>query len=65
MSKRNNQLLIQDMLQSARAIVQYTDGLDYDAFISDQKTMDAVIRNFEILGEASMRIDPDFKIMQS
>lgn len=61
MSKRDNLLLLEDMLQSANKIKQYTDGLNYNAFISDDKTIDAVVRNFEIIGEAANRIDPDFR----
>ncbi len=61
MSKRDNILLLDDMLQSARKIKLYTKNIDYDAFISDEKTIDAVVRNFEIIGEAANRIDPDFK----
>jgi uncharacterized protein with HEPN domain len=30
-------------------------------FLVDDKTIDAVVRNFEIIGEAANRIDPDFK----
>ena len=36
--------------------------MNYDSFIKDDKTIDAVIRNFEIIGEASNRIDDDFKL---
>ena len=61
MSKRDNLLLLEDMLQAANKIKQYTENLDYDAFISDDKTIDAVVRNFEIIGEAANRIDPDFR----
>lgn len=49
------------MLQSAQKIKQYTEGLDFDSFVSDDKTKDAVVRNFEIIGEAANRVDPDFK----
>jgi uncharacterized protein with HEPN domain len=49
------------MLQSAQKIKRYTKGLDFDLFLSDDKTSDAVIRNFEIIGEAANRIDPDFR----
>lgn len=62
MSKRDNHLLISDMLESAQRIKSYTEDLDFDGFNSDQKTLDAVIRNFEVLGEASARVLPDFKI---
>lgn len=49
------------MLDAASRIQSYTNGLNFDQFLEDQKTIDAVIRNFEILGEASTRVDPDFQ----
>lgn len=61
MSKRDTKLLLEDMLQSAKKIKRYTENLDFNSFIADEKTIDAVVRNFEIIGEASNRIDPDFK----
>ena len=61
MSKRDTILLLDDMLQSAQKIKRYTSGLDFDSFMSDNKTMDAVVRNFEIIGEAANRVDPDFQ----
>ena len=61
MSKRDKILLLEDMFQSALKIKQYTDNLDFDSFLADYKTIDAVIRNFEIIGEAANRIDPDFR----
>ncbi len=61
MSKREILLLLDDMLQSAQKIKRYTQGLDYDSFLADDKTIDAVVRNFEIIGEAANRIDPDFR----
>lgn len=61
MSKRDNILLLEDMLQSAVRIKKYTQEYDYEMFISDDKTIDAVVRNFEIIGEAANRIDPDFR----
>jgi uncharacterized protein with HEPN domain len=49
------------MLLSAKKIKQYTDNIDFDSFLADDKTIDAVVRNFEIIGEAANRIDPDFR----
>lgn len=49
------------MLESANKIKKYTKNLDYEKFIKDDKTVDATVRNFEIIGEAANRIDPDFK----
>lgn len=62
MSKRDKILLLDDMLQSALKIKKYTDNMDFSSFIEDDKTIDAVVRNFEIIGEAANRIDPDFRI---
>jgi uncharacterized protein with HEPN domain len=62
MSKRDNILLLQDMMESSNKILNYTKGFDLDKFLSDDKTADAVVRNFEIIGEAANRIDPDFKL---
>ncbi len=63
MSSRDLILLLEDMLDSALKIKRYTTNLNYDSFLNDDKTIDAVVRNFEIIGEAANRIDPDFRIM--
>ncbi|MGB3466246.1 MAG: HepT-like ribonuclease domain-containing protein [Cyclobacteriaceae bacterium] len=62
MSKRDTLLLLDDMLQSALKIKRYSADYDYDSFAADEKTIDAIIRNFEIIGEAANRIDDDFRI---
>ena len=61
MSKRDNLLLLEDMKESAEKILRYVEKMDFDAFLNDDKTTDAVIRNFEIIGEAANRLEPDFK----
>ncbi|WP_417590478.1 DUF86 domain-containing protein [Owenweeksia hongkongensis] len=61
MSKRDNLLLLSDMLESAYKIRHYTETYDFEDFANDDKTIDAVTRNLEIIGETSNRIDPDFK----
>jgi len=61
MSKRDNLLLLEDMLQSAHKIKLYTKDFNFNMFLDDDKTIDAVVRNFEIIGEAANRISPDFR----
>lgn len=62
MSKREPKILLTDILSSIEKIKSYTeDHHDFDAFTSDSKTLDAVIRNFEIIGEAANRLPEDFK----
>lgn len=61
MSKRTPELLIEDILHSCNRIIDYTKDISYEFFISDPKTIDAVIRNFEIIGEAANRLPEDYK----
>jgi uncharacterized protein with HEPN domain len=61
MSKREPRLLLSDILTSIEKIRSYTAGHTFDSFIEDSKTHDAVIRNFEVIGEAANRLPEDFK----
>lgn len=61
MSKRNPKLLLADILDAVEKIKRYTFGLTYDTFIEDSKTLDAVIRNFEIIGEAANKLPNELK----
>ena len=61
MSKRQPSLLLEDILSSANKILEYTGNISFEDFINDSKTIDAVIRNFEIIGEAANRLPEDFK----
>jgi uncharacterized protein with HEPN domain len=61
MSKREPNLLIKDIIDSGDKILIYTEGMSFETFQSDSKTIDAVIRNFEIIGEAANRLPENFK----
>jgi uncharacterized protein with HEPN domain len=50
------------MKEAAEKILKYSKGLSFEDFLTDDKTIDAVVRNFEIIGEASLRIDEDFRL---
>lgn len=63
MSKRNPQLLLEDMLLSIEKITSYIGAMDKDSFLKDARTVDAVVRNLEIIGEAASRIPEDFKTL--
>ena len=52
MSKRDNLLLqLEDMLQSAHKIKLYTMDFNFNMFLDDNVTIDAVVRNFELIGD--------------
>lgn len=61
MSKRNSALLLQDILEAIETIGQYVSGFSEDQFEADKKTVDAVVRNLEIIGEAAGRLTDDVK----
>jgi uncharacterized protein with HEPN domain len=44
------------MLDAVQRIQQYTRGINAEGFLSDQLLQDGVVRNFEILGEASRKL---------
>jgi uncharacterized protein with HEPN domain len=61
MSKREDELLAKDILQAFRKIQQFVSGLNYDTFLANAMCVDAVVRNFEIIGEAANHLSPEFK----
>ena len=61
MSKRTPNLLLEDIIDSGAKILEYSQNLSFEDFINDSKTVDAVIRNFEIIGEAANLLPEEFK----
>mgnify|MGYP006274578345 CR=1 FL=1 len=53
MSRRDWSLLIEDMLEAIDKITAYLVGYDEQRFQADSRTVDAVVRNLEVLGEAA------------
>lgn len=53
---RDFQVYLEDIIDAVDSIEEYTSELTYEAFVKDKKTIDAVVRNFEIIGEASKHI---------
>jgi len=61
MSKRNDKLLILDILDCIAKIQRYTMGYTMREFSRDTKTIDAVVRNIEIIGEAAKHLSRSIK----
>lgn len=47
-------------MESIHKIEKYVEGLNKEDFLRDEKTIDAVVRNLEIIGEAANRLPHDF-----
>jgi uncharacterized protein with HEPN domain len=52
-------LRIADIIEAIEAVQDYCRGITYESFASDRKTIDAVVRNFIIIGEAATRLPED------
>jgi len=61
MSKREAKLYLEDIKNSIKKIEKYTEGIDFDKFCYDTMTVDAVIRNLTIIGEAAGNIPEEIK----
>ena len=53
---RDYRLYLDDIIEAIRRIKEFTNRMEFDAFKADIKTQDAVVRNLEIIGEASGRM---------
>ncbi len=52
MPPREWRLRVEDILDAIARIERYIQGLTFDQFQADEKTIDAVVRNLEVIGEA-------------
>ncbi len=59
--ERNFMMYLEDMIQSMERIGEYIDGLDVQKFKQNHLVIDAVVRNFEIIGEASKNVPKDIR----
>ena len=58
---RDKTLFLQDILESIDSVFDYIKGYEFEDFKNDKKTYQAVIREFEIIGEATKNIYQDLK----
>ena len=56
MPPRDWRLRVEDILDAAARIDTYIAGLTFEQFQADRKTVDAVVRNLEVIGEAATHL---------
>ncbi len=63
MSKKNRDysLFINDILAAIDKIERYSKGMTFDTFFQNDLVIDAIIRNFEIIGEAANNIPQEIQ----
>lgn len=52
---------LKHVLEAIESINDYIKNFDYDIFSNDKKTVDAVVRELEIIGEAANNLSDEFK----
>ena len=58
---REYRLYLSDIREAQRRIREYTDKMTYEEFAQSKITIDAVIRNLEVIGEAAGKLPPEIK----
>ncbi|MBH0200344.1 MAG: DUF86 domain-containing protein [Nitrospira sp.] len=58
---RDSRVYLEDILEATRKIMAYTGSLSKAAFLEDEKTFDAVVRNLEVIGEAVKKLPEDLR----
>ena len=61
---RDSKVYLSDILDSSRKIRAYIAGMSRDQFAADEKTIDAVVRNLEVIGEAVKHIPQSMRELQ-
>ena len=64
MPKRSTALYLGDILDSITKIEKFTKSVSLEKFLKDELTIDAVVRNLEIIGEATRQMPERFKDKQ-
>jgi uncharacterized protein with HEPN domain len=54
--KRDYRVYLSDILQAFHDASQFLEGISYEEFIADRKTISAVVRELEIVGEATKQL---------
>jgi uncharacterized protein with HEPN domain len=62
--ERSHQDYLNDMLEAMSKATQFVEGMSFDQFSTDDKTMFAVIRALEIVGEAAKKIPPEVRALR-
>lgn len=61
MSNRSDTEFLADIQEAVRRIRDYTHEMTYKEFLADTRTQDAVIRNLEIIGEATKKLSVELR----
>jgi uncharacterized protein with HEPN domain len=55
-------LYLEDIEAACAKVERFTHGLDFESFVADERTYDAVLRNLEVIGEAAKRVPDEVRL---
>jgi len=58
---RDYKLYLRDILKAMESIEKFVEGMNFEEFQKDDKTSSAVVRKFEVMGEAAKRVPEHIK----
>lgn len=58
---RRSKLFLKDIAESCQKVRNYSAGVTFEQFSSDERTVDAIVRNLEIIGEAVKNLPEEIK----
>ncbi|MCF7870913.1 MAG: DUF86 domain-containing protein [Candidatus Omnitrophica bacterium] len=58
---RDHRLYLEDIVRAIKSVETYVKGFSFNKFKKNKMVIDAVVRNLEIIGEASKNISVDIK----
>jgi uncharacterized protein with HEPN domain len=60
-AERDYRDFLEDLVSACRSIIGFVAGMSFDAYLADEKTRFAVMRGYEIMGEATKQLPSDLK----
>jgi uncharacterized protein with HEPN domain len=58
---RDERVFLEDIVEACRKIQRFTSGFSFEQFRADEKTIDSVLRNLEVIGEAAKQISAEMR----
>lgn len=60
-----DEVVLQDIVNAARLVIQFIEGFDKPTFLDDWKTQSAVLYQLTVIGEAVKRLSKEFRSSHS
>jgi uncharacterized protein with HEPN domain len=60
-AERDYRDFLEDLVNACRSIIGFVAGMSFDAYLADEKTRFAVMRGYEIMGEAARNLSAALK----